>query len=132
MRVRVPQWINGTTLIVCMALSACAPSSSTGFASAPTRSAADSRAAGQIVSMRRLTEAQYRNAIDDIFGEDIKVGGRFDPIVRPEHGLVATGASDSIMSAAGFEQFDSMAREIASQVLDERHRADLLPCKPAD
>ncbi|MFC4595850.1 DUF1592 domain-containing protein [Sphingobium tyrosinilyticum] len=81
--------------------------------------------------MRRLTEKQYRNAIADIFGEDIKVAGRFDPIVRPEHELIATGASIAVLSSAGFEQFDAMARGIAAQVLDEKHRAIFLTCKPA-
>jgi hypothetical protein len=82
--------------------------------------------------MRRLTEAQYRNAIADIFGADIQVGGRFDPIVRPEHELIATGAAESAISPAGFEQFDVMARTIADQVLDEDRRATFLPCAPAD
>jgi hypothetical protein len=111
--------------------SASTPAAETGRASAP-----DARqpayAAGRIVGMRRLTEAQYRSAIADIFGDDIKVGGRFDPIVRPEHELLAAGASASVISAAGFEQYDLMARSIAAQVLDARHRADLLPCRPAD
>ena len=74
----------------------------------------------QIVGMRRLTESQYRNVIADIFGGDIKVGGRFDPIVRPERGLIATAASQSTVSPAGFEQFDAMARTIAGQVLDDQ------------
>ena len=30
--------------------------------------------------MRRLTDEQYRNAIADIFGEDIEFAGRFDPL----------------------------------------------------
>ena len=86
----------------------------------------------QIVGMRRLTESQYRNVIADIFGGDIKVGGRFDPIVRPERGLIATAASQSTVSPAGFEQFDAMARTIAGQVLDDQHRATFLSCTPAD
>lgn len=93
---------------------------------------ASAEAPGRIVAMRRLTEAQYRNAVADIFGADIKVGGRFDPIVRPKHELIATGAAESAISPAGFEQFDTMARTIAAQVLDEQHRATFLPCKPAD
>ncbi|WP_231635851.1 DUF1587 domain-containing protein [Novosphingobium sp. ST904] len=46
----------------------------------------------QVVGMRRLTEAQYRNTIADIFGSDIRVAGRFEPIVRPAHQLIASGA----------------------------------------
>ncbi|MEY2942584.1 MAG: hypothetical protein RLY97_598, partial [Pseudomonadota bacterium] len=37
----------------------------------------------QITAMRRLSESQYRNSIADIFGPDISVAGRFEPIVRP-------------------------------------------------
>ena len=93
---------------------------------------ADAASPHRVVGLRRLTEEQYRNAIADIFGDDIKVGGRFDPIVRPDHGLIAAGASESTISPAGFEQFDIMARTIAAQVLDERRRPSFLPCKPAD
>jgi hypothetical protein len=89
-------------------------------------------APGRIIGLRRLTEAQYRHAIADIFGEDIKVSGRFEPIVRADHGLIATGASQSAISPAGFEQFDAMARGVAAQVLDGSHRASFLSCKPAD
>lgn len=87
---------------------------------------------GQVVAMRRLTEAQYRNAIADIFGPDIKVGGRFEPIVRPAHQLLATGAAQATLSPAGLEQFDVMARSIAAQVFDGSHRPSFVPCAPAN
>jgi hypothetical protein len=87
---------------------------------------------GQVVAMRRLTEAQYRNAIADIFGPDITVAGRFEPIVRPVHELIAHGARDASISPAGFEQFDAMARGIAGQVFSAQHRAQFAPCAPAD
>jgi hypothetical protein len=86
----------------------------------------------QIVAMRRLTEAQYRNAVADIFGPDIKVAGRFEPIVRPAHQLIATGATSASISPAGLEQFDAMARGIAGQVFDEAHRPTFAPCTPKD
>ena len=88
--------------------------------------------AARIVAMRRLTETQYRNAIADIFGPDITVAGRFEPIVRPAHELVAHGAKDASLSPSGFEQFDAMARIIAAQVFDEAHRRQFVPCAPAD
>jgi Protein of unknown function (DUF1592)/Protein of unknown function (DUF1588)/Protein of unknown function (DUF1585)/Protein of unknown function (DUF1595)/Protein of unknown function (DUF1587) len=86
---------------------------------------------GAPVQMRRLTEAQYRNAIADIFGADIVVAGRFEPIIRPDQGLIAEGAALTAISPAGFEQYDNMARTIAAQVVDEAHRPTLLPCKPS-
>ncbi|MCI4592675.1 DUF1592 domain-containing protein [Sphingobium sp. BYY-5] len=85
---------------------------------------------GQVVGMRRLTEAQYRNSVADIFGPDIKVAGRFEPIVRPVHELIATGASVSTISPAGLEQFDAMARNIAAQIVAEDRRAQFIPCAP--
>lgn len=86
----------------------------------------------RIVAMRRITEAQYRNAIADIFGADIRVAGRFEPIVRPAHELMAYGARDASITPAGLEQFDAMARGVAAQVFDAGHRAQFVPCEPAD
>jgi hypothetical protein len=82
--------------------------------------------------MRRLTESQYRNSIADIFGPDVQVAGRFEPIVRPQHQLIATGASASAISPAGLEQFDALARNIARQVFAPERRATFVPCTPAN
>lgn len=86
----------------------------------------------QFVAMRRMTEKQYRNTIADVFGPDIIVGGRFEPIVRPAHELIAAGARDASISPAGLEQFDAMARVISAQVFDEKHRDQFVPCAPAN
>jgi hypothetical protein len=80
--------------------------------------------------MRRLTDEQYRNAITDIFGEDIEYAGRFDPVLRPTHGLQIQGVSQIAVSPAGFEQYDKVGRTIAAQVVDERHRTLLVGCAP--
>ena len=81
-------------------------------------------------AMRRLTEAQYRNAIGDIFGKDIELAGRMDPLVRPAHGLEVAGVSQISVSAAGLEQYARMAQAIAAQVVDEQHRATFVACRP--
>jgi hypothetical protein len=81
-------------------------------------------------AMRRLTDEQYRNAITDIFGEDIEYAGRFDPVLRPTHGLQIQGVSQIAVSPAGFEQYDKVGRAIAAQVVDERHRTLLVGCTP--
>lgn len=99
-------------------------------ADAPAASAAS--VGYSIVGMRRMTEAQYRNSIADIFGQDIRVAGRFEPIVRPVHEMIASGARDASISPSGLEQFDAMARIIAGQVFDEKHRAQFVPCTPRD
>ncbi len=87
---------------------------------------------GQIVAMRRISESQYRHIIADVFGPDIRVAGRFEPIVRPVHELISSGASDAAISPAGIEQFDAIARVIASHVFDEKHRSQFTPCAPLD
>jgi hypothetical protein len=87
---------------------------------------------GQVVAMRRLTESQYRNSIADLFGSDIQVAGRFEPIVRRPHELQATGSSEATISAAGLEQFDALGRSIAAQVFSEANRDNYVTCKPAE
>lgn len=81
------------------------------------------------VRSHRLSSGQYRNTIADVFGPDIELGGRFEPGVRID-GLLEAGLGDVSVTASGMEQYDAMARKIASQVVDERHRAMLLPCQP--
>ncbi len=79
--------------------------------------------------LRRLSEDQYRQSIADIFGPDIKVTGRFEPDVR-KNGLLAVGAGAVTVTPSGFEQYDARAIAIAAQVVDEGHRAKLVPCRP--
>jgi hypothetical protein len=90
---------------------------------------ADGAPAAGPVAMRRLTQEQYRQIINDIFGSTVSLGGRFEPDVR-DGGLLAVGAGQVSVTAAGLEQYDNMARSIAAQVVDEKHRALLVPCKP--
>ena len=105
-----------------------AASFAAGF-SATASQPADSAASG---AMRRLTEPQYRSAIGDIFGGDIQVAGRMDPLVRPPHGLQVSGVSQISVSAAGLEQYVRMARAIAAQVVDEQHRGTFVACRPRE
>jgi hypothetical protein len=85
---------------------------------------------GGPATMRRLTEAQYRNTIADVFGGHIVVAGRFDPLIRTE-GLVTLGAGQASMTQSGLERAATMAKAIALQVVDEQNRAILIPCAPA-
>jgi len=78
----------------------------------------------------RLTPAQYERSIHDIFGESIQVDrGIVDPGVR-ENGLLALGARKLTLSAAALERYESLARQVALQVTDDRHRTTLIPCTP--
>ena len=88
---------------------------------------AEGVAAGSTV--RLLTQDQYRNVINDVFGPDIKLGGRFEP-GRRVNGLLAVGAGTAGVTASALEQYDNMARIVGSQVTDERHRQLFVPCAP--
>jgi hypothetical protein len=88
------------------------------------------RSVNEVAGMYRLTEQQYRNSISDVFGADIAVGGRFDPIPRRSHGRLASGSYQIAVSAAGAEQYSQIARNIARQVVDDAHRALLVACQP--
>lgn len=83
----------------------------------------------RVAGARRLQPDQYRRIITDVFGPSVRVTGRFEPDVR-QGGLLAIGAGTVGITAAGLEQFDAIARGVAAQVVDERHRDVLLPCKP--
>src|SRR5580704_1355037 len=62
-------------------------------------------------TMRRLTEAQYRNVIADVFGEDIQVSGRFDSPARVD-GLLENGTVSAGITPSAFERYEQLARSI--------------------
>lgn len=78
--------------------------------------------------LRRLTEAQYRQTIADVFGDDIKVVGRFEPDLRVG-GLLAVGTSAVSITPGGIEQYEAIARTIAAQVTDDVHFPKLVGCE---
>jgi Protein of unknown function (DUF1592)/Protein of unknown function (DUF1588)/Protein of unknown function (DUF1595)/Protein of unknown function (DUF1587)/Protein of unknown function (DUF1585) len=87
--------------------------------------------AGGPPMVRRLTEAQYRASIADIFGADIQVAARFEKPSRVE-GLVAIGTGSAGISPVAVEQYDSAAQAIAASVLSPKQRAKQVKCKPRD
>jgi hypothetical protein len=95
---------------------------------AGTAGQADQPQAG-VPKLRRLTEAQYRGTIADIFGPDIKISGRFEPDLRVG-GLLAAGTSAVSLTPSGAEQYEQIARGIAEQVVDKAHRDRLVGCQP--
>ncbi|MCA6112802.1 DUF1592 domain-containing protein [Bradyrhizobium cenepequi] len=82
----------------------------------------------EVVSMRRLTQQEYRNSIADIFGTEIEVRGRFEPTIRVG-GLQAASTSVLSITPVGFESFTKLADSIATQVTGEKYRAKL-SCVP--
>lgn len=84
---------------------------------------------GGPATLRLLTESQYRNVISDVFGSQVVVAGRFDPVVRTE-GLLAVGAGSATVTASGIEHYSTLARSIAAQVVAPANRELLIPCAP--
>jgi hypothetical protein len=116
----------GTALALILA--ACTPAAEKAVST--TSSTPSTAVAGGPPVMRRLTEGEYKHIVHDIFGSTIKAGGRFEPDVR-DGGLLEVGAAKVSVTAAGFEQYDTTARNVASQVLDKKNRGILVGCKPA-
>ena len=55
--------------------------------------------------------------------------GRFEHGLRAE-GLLAVGTSQAGISAFSIEQYDASARGIAAEVVSEKRRDQLVPCRP--
>lgn len=85
---------------------------------------------GGPAGFRRLNEGQYKRTIAQIFGDDIKVPGRFEPPVR-EDGLLAIGDAKAIVTPSGLDQSVVRSREISAQVLDDKRRSKVVQCAPA-
>jgi hypothetical protein len=82
----------------------------------------------EVVSLRRLTQNEYRNSIADIFGPEVEVRGAFEPTIRIG-GLQATSTGVLSVTPVGFESYTKMADSIAIQVTGEKYRTKL-PCAP--
>lgn len=89
---------------------------------------ADTPTVPQVVSLRRLTQEEYRNSIADIFGPGIEIRGVFEPTIRVG-GLEAASTAVLSVTPTGFESYTRMADSIAEQVTSEKFR-DRLACKP--
>ena len=82
-------------------------------------------------TMYMMSAQQYRAAITHVFGRDINNTASLPPLLRSD-GLVAVGAGTALVTPGALEVFEQSARAIAAQVVNERHRGVLIPCKPAD
>jgi hypothetical protein len=83
------------------------------------------------MSVRRVTESQYRNIIRDTFGPGMQLNARFEPELR-DAGLQSIGSAQLSITTSGFEQYFALAKSVAGQVVSEKKRADLVACTPAD
>src|SRR6185369_5682977 len=116
---------NWTLALACGAAALAGLASALSVARASASDNANAASSTAPPMLRRLTEAQYRRTIADIFGTDIKIVGRFEPDLR-SNGLLAVGTTAVSVTAGGFEQYEQMARNIAAQVTDGVHRDKLI------
>jgi hypothetical protein len=80
---------------------------------------------------RRLTIAQYHNALQDTFGEELVVPTRIEPDVSSEH-LLAIGAARSSISPRGTEQYEDGSAVIVEQLIAPGALRDrLVDCEPS-
>ena len=86
--------------------------------------------AGGTPDMRRLTGDQYRHIVADVFGTDVPVGGRFDPLLRTA-GLERVGARSARITPAAFEQYYDLGHSIANYITSPAYRDVTMVCKPA-
>jgi hypothetical protein len=82
------------------------------------------------MTLVRLTPEQYQQAIHDIFGTSVRVDqNKVEPGFR-EDGLLALGNRKLTVGSAELERDETLAQSIAAQVVDAKHRAVLVGCKP--
>lgn len=81
-------------------------------------------------TMRRLTESQYRNSVRDLLGSEPAVDGPLDTDVAI-NGLASVGGSYATVSPLGVERYETAARQIASQAVDDNAVFErIVPCSP--
>ncbi|MEE4360625.1 MAG: DUF1592 domain-containing protein [Pseudomonadales bacterium] len=87
--------------------------------------------AGSLARVRLMTDAQYANAVAQVFGEDVgsSVIPPMPPMARTD-GLLASGAAFAGLTSDQISQIQQAAAFVAAQVVDEAHRDFLLPCTP--
>jgi len=81
--------------------------------------------------LRLLTTRQYLNTVQHFFGPDITTDVKFAPVARTD-GVLMAGTSLAGVSDAQLETYQKIAGLLSAQVVDERRRDTLFPCKPAD
>lgn len=80
--------------------------------------------------LRRLTRAQYVNAVRDLAQTDVVVPPVLEPDQRVD-GLLSVGSSVATISALGVERYERAAVQVAAQAPAEERRGSVSPCAPA-
>lgn len=93
------------------------------------RSAAAPNLASVTPSTRLVTDAQYINSLQAIFGQGLNYPAKFAPASRVG-GLLTAGMASAVITSGALDQFDSAARAIAQQVVSPEKREFTVPCRP--
>jgi hypothetical protein len=117
-RRRVATVLRGAILLAAFTFASCSRTSEPEVPGAPPR-------------VRLIMTQQYVNTLSYIFGPGVTVDMKFPPVQRTQ-GLLENGAALAGVAASQLEQYQRAAAAIATQVVDEKHRGYLLPCKPND
>jgi Protein of unknown function (DUF1592)/Protein of unknown function (DUF1588)/Protein of unknown function (DUF1595)/Protein of unknown function (DUF1587) len=107
---------------------------SSGCGAEPVRQPGDRGAAPALSApapvLKRLTAAQYSNAVTDLLGEGLVLPSSLEPDAAVE-GLYALGAGVGNVSSWGVEKYEEAAFDLAEQALaDPTLKAALVPCTP--
>lgn len=81
--------------------------------------------------VRLISQEQYFNTLSHMFGESIRLPGRFPPFNRAD-GLESLGASSASVTIGGVQLYQQAASSVAAQIVNEERRSFFLPCQPAD
>lgn len=79
---------------------------------------------------RLISQKQYFNTVEYVFGPDITLSTQFAPFRRVD-GLLANGGSTAGITVGQMREFQRTAGALAEQVVSPEHRNFLIPCKPA-
>lgn len=79
--------------------------------------------------LRLLSEEQYLNSINYVFGPSVAPEPHFPPAQRRD-GLLALGASVTGVTTAQLELYQKAAVSIANTVIEPKYRSFLVTCKP--
>lgn len=119
-----------TAGVAFVALAGCTGPSTEPAAGAVAAKVAEPVTNGSGKRLRILTEAQYLNTIAYVFGPDIRPVATFPPSQRTD-GLIALGTSRGGVTTQQLELYQKAALTVSQMAVDEKHRAFLVPCKPA-
>jgi hypothetical protein len=112
-------------------LAACQPEAGVPVPVDPNRGAAPTLEPAA-PSLKRLTGAQYRNAMTSLFGDEILLPTGLEADQRIE-GLFAVGSAHTTVSSRGVEKYESGAYSVAGQMMDLPAARDLwVTCEPVD